>query len=443
MSCTRFAGFHAFMRMLVVGALLIFALSLVACGASSGPAKYDGAWVNDDASTGGVTALIISHSINDITVHGYGKCHPTDCDWNTRTAAYSADPFVILFDFGGGLTHQLTISFTDAAGTKLQAVDVGSASGTNTYTFHRGAYPPTLTPTPILRGTFSEYPIPSPNAQANGITRGPDGALWFTEINQIGRITTTGSITEFTIPIVGAINFPFDITAGPDGALWFTENTTNKIGRITTTGSITLYPVPTAGDVLGIATGPDGALWFTEEGANKIGRITTSGTITEYAVPTPNSEPYLIAAGPDGALWFTEYSANKIGHITTGGSVTEYAVPTPNSTPTGITVGPDGALWFTEEGANKIGRIVTSGSITEFSGACEPRSITRGPDGALWFTEVGSCNRIGRITTNGSISEFSIPTPGSGPFGITAGPDGALWFTEVVIYANKIGRVTA
>ncbi len=33
------------------------------------------------------------------------------------------------------------------------------------------------------------------------ITTGPDGALWFTElIDQIGRITTAGVITEFPIP---------------------------------------------------------------------------------------------------------------------------------------------------------------------------------------------------------------------------------------------------
>ena len=120
--------------------------------------------------------------------------------------------------------------------------------------------------------TFTEYTIPTtivtPNA--NSITPGPDGALWFTKSggNRIGRITTGGTITEFAIPTSNA--FPFTITAGPDGALWFTEQDLNatKIGRITTAGAITEFPVPTASSQpTGIAAGSDGALWFTEDGA--------------------------------------------------------------------------------------------------------------------------------------------------------------------------------
>jgi hypothetical protein len=61
------------------------------------------------------------------------------------------------------------------------------------------------------------------------------------------------------------------IAAGPDGNLWFTENSVNQIGRITTTGAITQYPAPTANSVPnGITTGPDGNLWFTEGNANQI-----------------------------------------------------------------------------------------------------------------------------------------------------------------------------
>jgi streptogramin lyase len=137
---------------------------------------------------------------------------------------------------------------------------------------------------------------------------------------------------------------PQGITSGPDGALWFTEAYGNKIGRITTSGTISEYAVPTSGSSpFGITAGPDGNLWFTEYDGNKIGRITTSGTITEYAVPTSSSYPEGIAAGPDGNLWFTEGVSSKIGKVTPSGSFTEYAVPTSGSSPFGITAGPDGA----------------------------------------------------------------------------------------------------
>jgi streptogramin lyase len=82
-------------------------------------------------------------------------------------------------------------------------------------------------------------------------------------------------------------NEPFGITTGPDRQLWFTEDEAEKIGRITTTGQLSEFPLPTARSMpAGITTGPDGALWFTEEQGNRIGRITTSGQLRE--VPLPN-----------------------------------------------------------------------------------------------------------------------------------------------------------
>ena len=67
--------------------------------------------------------------------------------------------------------------------------------------------------------------------------------------------------------------------AGPDGALWFTNR--DSIGRITTGGTVTSYSDASISGPWGIAAGPDGALWFTNYRGNSIGRITTSGTVTE------------------------------------------------------------------------------------------------------------------------------------------------------------------
>jgi streptogramin lyase len=89
----------------------------------------------------------------------------------------------------------------------------------------------------------TEFPIPTPNSVPSGITVGPEvpvGALWFTETGdpalgpkvrgKIGRITTAGVITEFPIPTLNSA--PNGITTGPDGALWFAEGIGNKIGCI-------------------------------------------------------------------------------------------------------------------------------------------------------------------------------------------------------------------
>lgn len=101
-------------------------------------AQFSGDWINDDPNTRGITRLVISNAGQMLTVHGYGACEPTDCDWGTRTGPFTGEPFMIFFDFGSGLTDQLTLSLDNSEGTQLEVVDVGSASGTNAYFFYKG-----------------------------------------------------------------------------------------------------------------------------------------------------------------------------------------------------------------------------------------------------------------------------------------------------------------
>jgi virginiamycin B lyase len=273
------------------------------------------------------------------------------------------------------------------------------------------------------------------------IATGSDGALWFTESNtnpaQIGRITTSGVITEYKLP--AGYNTPSGITLGPDGAIWFAVSGGSKIGRITTAGAVTGFPLPVSTEAYGITAGPDGALWFTGNGF--IGRMTTTGVLTQYPMLVKDFSTIGgdIKVGPDGALWF---SAGQLGRVTTAGVVTDYQTPPPNYPPQDMTAGPDGAMWFSLGGA--IARIDTAGNITQYS---VPNllgqgsfGITTGPDGAIWYTiSTPSSSFIGRVTTAGVSTQYKTPTITSDPFGITAGPDGALWFVERT--ANKIGRI--
>jgi streptogramin lyase len=307
---------------------------------------------------------------------------------------------------------------------------------------------------------ITEFPVPTPNSQPAGITRGSDGNLWFTEAvgDKIGRITPSGVITEFPL---GEGAAPVGITAGPRDALtpwlagtspprrgqaapsWFTLES-DAIGAITTTGQIRTFPTPTTGQVPhGIVAGPDGALWFTYLFGEVIGRMTASGTFTEYAIPTDNPQSHSLTVGPDGAIWFTQFLGNKIARITTEGDIEEFPLPHPGSRPHGIVAGPDGALWFAETRGNRIGRITTDGDIDEFAlpyPNSGPHEIAVGEDGNLWFTEIAG-NRIGTIDPlTKAIAEYPIATPDSGPGYIVAGPDRAMWFHERK--ANQIGRIS-
>ena len=133
------------------------------------------------------------------------------------------------------------------------------------------------------------YSAPFPSG-ATDIETGPDGALWFTSntgfctpasggcelyaYRSIVRMTTTGVFTDYPVPEPEAYGTgPQDITTGPDGGLWFTSfGLQSAIGRITTSGVITNCTSSALGAPYGITMGPDGARRSTNSRAHTIGR---------------------------------------------------------------------------------------------------------------------------------------------------------------------------
>ncbi len=406
-------------------------VSLSASGATTQTVTISPLYVTSSSPYFQNGSLVFTHTGQQATLQISALNAPSNIIYSASVGSGCANVASVGTATGSGPSANVLVTAGPTSGIACPVI-LGDSTGT-TFTI-----PASLT---AVGGTFTEYPLPTSNAQPYSIATGPDGNLWFTESNsdKIGKITTSGTVTEYAVPTSYA--GPFGIAAGPDGNLWFTELFANNIGRITPSGTITEYPIPTFPALpYRIAAGPDGNMWFTEDQGNNIGKITTNGTVTEYPLPKSPSNPANIVAGPDGNLWFTEQTNDAIGKITTNGTITEYAVPTSNANPFGIATGPDGNLWFTESNSLKIGKITTSGVITEFptSTISQPYSVTAGPDGNLWFT-LANGNSIGKITTSGTITEYAVPTPNTDPFGIATGPDGNLWFTES--NTDKIGEI--
>lgn len=286
-----------------------------------------------------------------------------------------------------------------------------------------------------------QFALPTQNSEPFGITVGPDGNLWFSELgaNKIGRLTPSGQLSEFRVPT--SSGSPIAIAVGPDGALWFTELGGNKIGRITTSGSITEYHIPTLhSQPMGLAAGPDGALWFVESSqtAHKVGRITTTGTITEYQAGFRHL--YFIVAGADGRLWYTGGSGGAISAITTTGHVTHYA--TKNYT-YGLTLAFDGNIWFTEMN-HTIGSVTPAGVVTEYPipGTIRLSMISQAPGGWLWISEPNSPFGPSQFARFDPVSQqykdtLTLPSIFQGPEQSISGPDGNLWFAD--FYGSDIG----
>ncbi|MDX2143437.1 MAG: hypothetical protein SFV19_08785 [Rhodospirillaceae bacterium] len=257
--------------------------------------------------------------------------------------------------------------------------------------------------------------------------------------------TITGSHTEFTL--TGSPN-PKDIVAGPDGNLWFTQIDGKKIGRITLTGTVTDFSYPSSTlEPRALTVGPDGNLWFALSLAGdsnpKIARMTTTGTVTEFQITDVTAtgsqiEPTSMVVGPDNNLWLA--ATNRVVRVTTAG------VPTIYNTGLGsryIAIGPEGAMWLVATSA-QVGRL-TTGGLSSFNTLASDVTtlggpITRAPDDTLWISVTASSNQIGRYSsTAGPLAGFALPLSGATINAFTRGPDGHVWWATS---NGQIGRVT-
>ncbi len=185
---------------------------------------------------------------------------------------------------------------------------------------------------------INEYAIPNGAGDALAIAGGADGDVWFTDglssggnqVNQLVKVSPTATVsagtlsaTEYSTPTNG---WPLQgITAGPDGAMWFTENGTSQIGRITLGGyqlrdlagdATTFTTSGSNGEYLPtLMTQPGGANQTTIDYTSIGGQAVPLYAITAAAGDTAISNPQTcIAAGQAGCRMLTfRYGAQNGG----------------------------------------------------------------------------------------------------------------------------------
>jgi len=328
---------------------------------------------------------------------------------------------------------------TTSIGTVSGSSGTFTVSGTHTFT---GEGPQQVTVT-VVSGTppgetvlltltvdtvTQSFDLPG---SAQAIASGPDGNLWVTASSLL-RVTTAGDFTSVPAP---APTPGSSITFGSDGNLWMAA--AGEIVRVTLSGAVTEFPLPVSSHYLyRITSGPDGNLWFTQNDSKTgayqaVGRMTPSGVLTEFDPFAPGITPYGIIAGADGNLWLTEIRGNKLARMKTDGTITEFPLQRPNSRPYEIISGPDGNLWITEllnNGTAALARVTTSGVVTEFPDILPGLwGITVGPDNRIWFA---SGSGIGAISSAGVVERFTLPGPARAPTWIATGADGNVWITD-------------
>jgi hypothetical protein len=114
----------------------------------------------------------------------------------------------------------------------------------------------------------------------------PDGALWVAEYsgNKIARVTTTGTINEFTIPHPATA--PYDVATGSDG-IYFSEQNANIIGRLNFPVSCTATASLPAGSAAVTLTAYD-ATGGASGGGHVLSTQTTPVTVVANTTTTVN-----------------------------------------------------------------------------------------------------------------------------------------------------------
>lgn len=179
-------------------------------------------------------------------------------------------------------------------------------------------------------GTVTNYELAPCACFGIGITTGPDGFLWGVEElgvyqgdspGTLDRISQDGqSIVRFPIPAPPFTeqHLPAWNAPGPDGRVWFTElnQRVHQVGAVTHDGTITEYALPGSPSGTGsVTTGVDGRIWVTEPDANRVAVLRPDGSFAGSA--EVHQQPMGITIGPDGNMWFVASLSGEIGRIRT------------------------------------------------------------------------------------------------------------------------------
>jgi virginiamycin B lyase len=200
-------------------------------------------------------------------------------------------------------------------------------------------------------GKITQYSV---KYAPTSITVGPDGNLWFLEEHvttwYVAKMTTAGKVTQYKLKPANSLSLN-GITSGPDKAIWFTLEEPNIVGRITTSGHIKLF-TNTDGDTLpsGIAN-INGSIWVGE--ASGVANVSTAGVFTEYPLKNPG-DVLAITTGPNTAPWYGVSALGEVGTISKGKTKVYQAAPEADIR--AIVLGRDHALWFTVNNESEIGR---------------------------------------------------------------------------------------
>ena len=129
---------------IAMSAGLVALVALASPAMAETKADYFGHWVNVDPATKSLVSVDVGDAAgSQISVHPYGKCHPTPCDWGAQNADHIGGNLNFKFRtiYHQGFANKVVVLDIDPVGTLRVKTMVNFTDGRENYVandvFHR------------------------------------------------------------------------------------------------------------------------------------------------------------------------------------------------------------------------------------------------------------------------------------------------------------------
>jgi virginiamycin B lyase len=256
-------------------------------------------------------------------------------------------------------------------------------------------------------GAMKDFPLPisATSAGVHSAFPGPDGNIWFSELDR-GRIGSldpkTGQITEFqdTPTEDGKKTTAHTVRMDAQGKVWASGGP--AISWLDPkTGELKHYDV---GGTYGLVVAPNGDVWFTSFVLDgPIARVSKDGVLSKFYPPT-KGKPQRLALDKDGNVWFTERQGNKLGRFDPKTeSFKEFPLPGAEASPYAIGIDRDGMIWYSSQEQDTLGRFdPNTETVTEYpfpQSEISMREFFMDSKGRMWFASSDN-NKVGYFYYN-------------------------------------------
>ncbi len=240
-----------------------------------------------------------------------------------------------------------------------------------------------------------------------GIAIAPDGTLYYSQSEAVGRRVPGGAVEDAWVPLPGA-DTVWGLVLGDDGMLYVGSPSTQTVYRIDTAAAPATAEnfVTGAGAPNGLAIAADGTVYWSDFSGGRVYREDggSRAEVTTSGIPQANG----ILFDDDGTLLVLSYGSGNIYRLTLAGGVETDRVPeaTVDGALDGIGMDDAGRIYVTDNGLGRLLRLSADFGPEEEIGNGMPQAA-----GIAWGKGALRCEDV-YVASGGTLGIYNGDTPG-------------------------------